>query len=229
MEHNGRSNPLNVKTKSGKIVHVEIQLSDLPQMPERIVFYGAGLITEQIDSGEDYSLIKRVISILIVDYSLIPNNPRYHNRFTLYDPESAMEFTDLIEIDTLELPKLPEKADNYLWHWLRFLCAETMEDLDMVAQASPKLKKVVGRLLELSQDERARMLFEAQVKEQRDIRARERGAMEKGIAQGITQGRVETARKLLKHNMLIDEIMEYTGLSREEIEKLRAESQPSGE
>ena len=56
----------------------------------------------------------------------------------------------LIEIHTLELPKLPETADNYLWHWLRFLRARSKEDLDMVAQASPNSEKVVVRLLELS-------------------------------------------------------------------------------
>jgi hypothetical protein len=73
-----------------------------------------------------------------------------------------------LEINTLELPKLPQIADNYLWHWLRFLRAESKEDLDMVAQASPQLKKVVVKLLKLSQDERARMLYEAEVKQQRD-------------------------------------------------------------
>jgi predicted transposase/invertase (TIGR01784 family) len=78
---------LKLKTKSGNIVHVEIQLSNLPQMPERIVFYDAGLITDQIDAGEDYGIIKRVISILIVDYLLIPGSPRYHNRFALYDAD----------------------------------------------------------------------------------------------------------------------------------------------
>jgi predicted transposase/invertase (TIGR01784 family) len=225
---------LKVKTKSGKIIHVEIQLSGLPQMRERIVFYDAGLITDQIDTGEDYSLIKRVITILIVDYILIPDTPRYHNRFRLYDPASGMEFSDLIEIDTLELPKLPKMADNYLWHWLRFLRAESMEDLDMVAQASPQLKKVVVKLLKLSQDERARMIYEAEVKEQRDNRARLRGALEQGLAEGKAEGEIkgrisgkhekalEIARKLLKRNMPINTIVEDTGLSREEIEKLRS-------
>jgi predicted transposase/invertase (TIGR01784 family) len=214
---------LKAKTKSDKIIHVEIQLSDLPQMRERLIFYNAGLIIDQIDAGEDYGVIKRVITILIVDYVLIPESPRYHNRFTLYDPTSAIEFSDLIEINTLELPKLPKMADNYLWHWLRFLRAKSKEDLDMVAQASPKLEKVVGKLLELSEDERARMLYESQVKEERDNRARMRGALEKGIA----QGKIEIARKLLKRNMAIDEIVEDTGLSREEIEALRTESQRS--
>jgi predicted transposase/invertase (TIGR01784 family) len=226
---------LKVKTKSGKIIHVEIQLSHFPQMCERIVFYDAGLITDQIDAGEEYSLIKRVISILIVDYELIPESPRYHNRFTFYDPESATEFTDLIEIDTLELPKLPEKADNYLWHWLRFLRAESKEDLDMVAQASPALKKTVVKLLELSADERARMLYEAQVKEQRDNRARLHAALEEGITQGIVKGEkkgrmegeklkaIAIARKLLGMEMPLETIVKATDLSREEIEKLRAD------
>jgi predicted transposase/invertase (TIGR01784 family) len=154
---------------------------------------------------------------------LIPENPRYHNRFTLYDSASATEFTDLIEIDTLELPKLPETADNYLWHWLRFLRAESKEDLDMVAQASPKLEKVVGKQLELSEDERARMIYEAQVKQERDDRARMRGAREKGIA----EGKVEIARKLFNMEMPLEKIAEATGLSHEEIAKLCAEGRSS--
>jgi predicted transposase/invertase (TIGR01784 family) len=212
---------LKAKTKSGKIVHMEIQLSDLPQMRERLIFYDAGLITDQIDAGEDYGVIKKVITILIVDYVLIPESPRYHNRFTLYDPASAIEFTDLIEINTLELPKLPEIADNYLWHWLRFLRAESKEDLDMVAQASPELKKVVGKLLELSEDEQVRMICEAQLKAERDDRARMRGALEKGEK----NGRIEIARKLLSRNMQINDIVEITGLTREQIEQLYAQNQ----
>jgi len=229
---------LKIRTKSGKIVHVEIQLLDFPQIRERIVFYDAGLITDQIDAGEEYGSIKRVITILITDYVLIPEGSRYHNRFTLYDPESTMEFTDLIEIHTLELPKLPETADNYLWHWLRFLRAESKEDLDMVAQASPKLQKTVVKLLELSEDEEARMIYEAEVKAARDERARMRGAFEKGMLQGKTEGKtegkiegkiegktegrveskLEIAQKLLKKKMPIEDILEITGLSRDDIE-----------
>lgn len=44
----------------------------------------------------------------------------------------------------------------------------------MVAQASPKLEKVVVKLLKLFREERARMLYEAQVKQERDDRGRPR-------------------------------------------------------
>ena len=200
-------------------MHVEIQLWDFPQMRERIVFYDAGLITDQIDAGEDYSSIKRVITILITDYLLIHESGRYHNRFTLYDPESAIEFSDLIEIHTLELPKLPETADNYLWHWLRFLRAESREDLEMVAQASPKLKKTVVKLLELSEDEHARMIYEAEVKALRDDRSRVRGAFEKGA----NEKALEIARNLIAIGMPVEKIADATALSYEEIEKVRTE------
>jgi predicted transposase/invertase (TIGR01784 family) len=238
---------LKIKTKSGKIVHVEIQLLDLPQIRERIVFYDAGLITDQIDAGEDYGSIKRVITILITDYVLISESPRYHNRFTLYDPEAAIEFTDLLEIHTLELPKLPETADNYLWHWLRFLRAQSKEDLEMVAQASPQLKKTVVKLLELSEDEEARMIYEAEVKAQRDEKARMRGAFEKGVlhgkaeglAEGENRGRIaglsegkmegthekalEIAQNLIAIGLPVEQIVNATALSYEEVEKLRAQ------
>ena len=56
------------------------------------------------------------------------------------------------------LTKIPENPDVYLWHWLRFLRAETMEELDMVANASPAIQKATARVLKLSKDERARLL-----------------------------------------------------------------------
>ena len=57
-----------LKTKTGKVINIEIQVAPLPQMRERIVFYDAKLITEQIGGGEDYDRIKRVISVIITDY-----------------------------------------------------------------------------------------------------------------------------------------------------------------
>jgi predicted transposase/invertase (TIGR01784 family) len=191
------------------------------------------LKADQIDIGEEYGSIKRVITILITDYVLIPESERYHHRFTLFDPESAIEFTDLMEIYTLELPKLPEMADNYLWHWLRFLRAESKEDLDIVAQASPELKKTVVKLLELSEDEEARMIYEAEVKAARDERARMRSAREEGKSEGIAVGKsegrmeskLEIARKLLDMKMPTEIIVQATGIPSEDIETLLADSE----
>jgi predicted transposase/invertase (TIGR01784 family) len=132
-------------------------------------------------------------------------------RYTLYAPETKSEFTDIIEVNTLELVKLPEVEDgSELWNWLKFLSARRKEDLDMIAERSPKVKKAVVRLMELSNDERTRLLYESRQKMEWDNQARERGA--------VKTREYEIARNALQKKMPIDDIVDITGLTREEIE-----------
>ena len=211
-----KSGILDVKihTKSGKVIDVEVQVSNVPQMRERIIFYTAKMVTEQIGKGEEYEAIKRVISIVITDYRLIPENERYHNRYRLYDSETGSQFTDLLEVDVLELPKLPAEHDNTeLWNWMMFLKSERKEDLSMLEERNPHIKKAVGILKELSQDERTRLLYEEREKARRDMVSRINGAVREKMQ--------ETARNLLTLGIPIETIAKGTGLSVEEIRKLQ--------
>jgi len=224
---------LRLTTGSGQIVHVEIQRDYFSALRNRVLFYDSGLITGQIGESEEYQNMKRVVSILITGYPLIKESPLYHHRFTLYDPRAAVEFTDLLEIRTLELTKLPETPDVYLWHWLRFFRAETKEELDMVATASPAIQKATARVMKLSKDKRARLIYEYEVMARRDelsklYDAREEGlakGLAKGLEKGIEKGRIEErialARNLLRRSRPIGEIAEDTGLSFDEIKKIK--------
>ena len=205
-------------TKSRKVIHIEIQLKVTEAMRERIVFYDAKLITEQIGVSEKYDKIKKVISIIITDERLIPVSPRYRHRFTFYDPDAGVEFTDLIEIHTIKLQKLPENTDGTaLYDWAKFIAAETEEELDMVAQRNPQIERAAVKLRALSTDERARDMFERREKGQRDL------AMwtDEAERKGRDEERIEFARKMLKRNRPINEIMEDTGFSKAYIDSLR--------
>jgi len=202
-----------VRTKAKKIIDIEIQLLPSPELRERVVYYSAKMVTEQVGAGNDYSKVKRVISIIITDYPLIQDSTKYHHRFVLYDPETGIEFTDIIEVNTLELVKVPEVEDGTeLWNWLKFLSAQRKEDLDMIAERSPQVKKAVVRLMELSNDERTRLLYESRQKMEWDNRARERVA--------IKTREYEIARNALEKKMSIEDIIDITGLTRDEIEDL---------
>ena len=172
---------------------------------------------EQLGSGDDYEEIKKIISILIADYELIDNSPKYHHRFTLYDIENKIEFTDLIEINTLELEKLPQVEDGtMLWNWLKFLSSENEEDFEMVAEKNPQIKNAVERLAEISSDEQTRRLYESRHKMEWDIRGRERKA--------IKDTKIATAKTALGMNLTIDDIVKLTGLTSEEVKKLQIEN-----
>jgi len=216
---------LRITTRSGQIVHVEIQRFPFTAMRDRILFYDSSLITGQIGEKEEFKALKRVITILITNYPLFTKSPLYHHRFTLYDHRAAVEFTNLLEIRTLELTKIPKTPDVYLWNWLRFLRAETMEELDMVANASPAIAKATARVLKLSKDERARLLHEYEVRAWRDEMARLDDARVEGLEKGRSEGRTEgekaaalaIARNMLELELPMNTIIKATGLSLDEI------------
>ena len=234
-----------LRTKTGKVIHIEVQLRVPPAMRERILFYDARLITEQMGSSDGYGRIQQVISIVITDENLIPASPGYHHRFTMYDPAAGVELTDIVEIHTVELRKLPASADGTaLYDWAKFIDAETEEELEMAAQRNPQVRKAVVKLRELSADERARDLLERREKGRRDAEAFAEGARQEGRAEGRIEGRAEgriegrieghveghaegraeeriaVARNLLRIGLPIEQIIAATGLARAEAEAL---------
>ena len=211
-----------LKLKTGKVINIEVQIEPMPFMESRVLFYISKLITEQINESDHYETIKPVISIIITGHSLIKQSEKYHHYFGLYDIESGILLTDILGIHTLEVLKArkinehTEKTD--LLNWMKFFDAKTEEELNMLAEKSPTMKKASLRLLELSTDEKARQLYEARLKEQRDRYARERG-VEK-IAE--KNAMLTVAKNALQKNMSIDDILDITtGLSYDEIEAMQ--------
>ena len=206
-----------LKLKSGKIINIEVQVDSAPFMESRVLFYVSKMVTEQIKESDPYDKIKQVVSIIITGHSLIERSDKYHHRFGLYDIESGVLLTDNLEIHTLEIPKARKVRDdsetNQLLNWMKFFDAKTEEELKMLAQTSPAMKKATVRLMELSADEKARQLYEARLMHQMDIDVRQRWA--------IKSREIEFAKKLLQRNRPIEEIIEDTGLSQDEIEALR--------
>ena len=68
----------------------------------------------------------------------------------------------------------------------------------------------IERLREKARHDEAQALYHAEQK-----------GIQQGIQKGAAERNIEIARKLLKRNRPIDEIVEDTGLTREEIENLK--------
>jgi len=204
-------------TKSRKIIHIEIQLKVSFELKNRIVLYDSKLITEQIKIGKEYDVIKKVISIIITDDELIEGSPKYHHRFTFYDPKANVEFTDIIEIHALELKKLPDGYDGtQLYDWAKFIAAESDDELTAVAKRNPEVNKAVVNYRELTADEYTRDLYERREKARRDQVSREKDAK----LESIKERNIEIAKNLLTMNLPLDQISKATGLSVDEIEEL---------
>lgn len=212
-------------TKTGKIVHIEIQVLELEEMPDRVTYYNSKMLATQLKSGYDYDMLQKTISIVIADFDMIKGSKAYHHTFQLYDMPTGVKFTDLVEVNTLELKKIPSNPDNTkMYDWLQFLKAEKEEEFQMIAEKNPVIQKAYVELKRLSQDEEAQLLFEAREKAIRDENARTRFAVNKGLKEGKTlgekQARLEIAQNLLLLNLPLEQISQATGLTIQELQSL---------
>ena len=144
-----------------------------------------------------------------------------------------MELTDIIELHTIELEKLPETQDGTKrYDWAAFINAETDEELEMIAQRNPQVARAIVKLRTLSADKRMRDLYERREKARRDAAAEAYDARQEGIAvgraEGISVGRTEgekakayfIAQSMMADQEPIEKIARYTGLTPEELATL---------
>jgi predicted transposase/invertase (TIGR01784 family) len=192
----GKGGELDVRvhTASGKIVNVEIQLNYAAGFGSRAVYYASRLVDSQLAAGGHYTDIKHVVSIVITDFVLIREDRHYHHRFNLYDKEKDVLLTDILEINVLESPKLPQESDHTaLWDWMKLIGTEDDDEVEALAKKNPELEQTVMIVREMSQDEAERRLAEAREKQDRDTAAYiEHGVYvgrQEGLEQGLEQGR----------------------------------------
>jgi predicted transposase/invertase (TIGR01784 family) len=205
-------------SKSGKIIHIEIQVLEQEEMPERATYYNAKMLTSQIKSGDEFETLKRTISIIITDFDMMKEDRKYHYIFELIDRDTGTRFTDLVEIHTLELTKIPKESDNTTkYDWLRFLKSEKEEELEMMTGKNPAIDRAVMEVKKLSRSERAQMLYEDREKAIRDRKAQLKFARNKGIK----ENNIKIIENGFNMGLSIEQISQLTGLTIEEIEKLR--------
>ena len=219
----GKMGILDIKlyTKNKNVIDIEIQVWRVPDLQERILFYLSRMVFEQIKQGDDYRKIKKAISIVITDFSLIEDSDHYCNRYRLYDKNTQSEFTELVEVITLELPKLPAQNDQSgLWEWLQFIKSEKEEVWTMLAEKNPQIKKAVAVVKKLSEEERIKRLAESREKAQWDEYLRMTGSRAEGKVEGILETQIEIVRAMRLKGFDEFVISEITKLSIEEIRKL---------
>jgi predicted transposase/invertase (TIGR01784 family) len=96
--------------------------------------------------------------------------------------------------------------------------------METLANKNPDLGKIVGRVMEMSEDEAERMIADAREKARRDKVAeiaygRNEGIAE-GLARGMEKGKAEAAIGMKADGMEAALIAKYTGFSIDVIEKL---------
>jgi len=162
-----------------------------------------------------------------VDFECNPLK-KLHTSYHVIEDETGYRLTDVLEVHFLELPKLlkedVEKDENDpIVEWMEFLDGKSKGVMEMLAKKNVNIKKAYDLLQVISQDDNARMSYEAREAEIRDQMTRMKAAEERGKTEGKVEGKIEDATNLLKLGVSIDIIIKATGLSEEKIIQIKKE------
>ena len=208
--------------KKGNIhIDIEIQLVNQGDMIERSVYYVSKLFVAQLKEGETYKELGKAITLNLIDFTIFEDE-RFMHTGRLCDIESHEEFTDCIEVNFIELNKVPDIATNDTrTMWAMFLNADSEEDLIMLSQKNNGIKKAVEKLQSISADDELRYKYDMRTKAMLDHRSMVRFNREEGLNEGRIEGSVEAtkaiAKKMKDSNVDIDIIVTTTGLDKDQI------------
>ena len=212
------------------VCNIEMQMAQQKDIDKRILFYWSKIYAEEIKEKQKYSALPKTIVILIANFKLpnLKEISRFHTKWQIREEECRkIILTDTLEFHIMELPKLIEQLQedkiekqdkDALWS-LFILNPENVGDEYMEENEDLKLAK--EELEKLKQDEHARYMAELRMKHIRDSQAIEECAFDRGMEQGRKEKQLEIAKKLISLKMSIEQIVQITELTEEEIKNIQ--------
>ena len=214
-----------------EITEVEMQVQDQHNIDKRSPTYLTKIYSDQLKEGEQYIEVKKVVVINILNFDYYKRNSYHSVARMMFEESKENEKVDLgyivedkyatkdLEMHFIELPKFRKKdpdMSNKLEQWLCLICDEE-DKIKMAESKNEEIEKAKKELEKLAMNPEDRELYELRLKAIRD----EMNIRYSGYIDGKADGKTEIAKNLLKKQMPIQDIAEVTGLSIEEIEKLK--------
>ena len=234
-EEKGGRLDLQAKLEDGTIISIEMQLRNEYNIEERTTLYSGKVISRETERGTDYEDINQVIMINILGYNFLKVEDYISETAIVLEKHRDYEVLTGLKWYFIELPKFRKKnpdMNEKINQWLAFIDDYNKEMVKVAEEKNDKLKKARIEMNYLTGDAEVRRLAELREKWEMDRISAINHATRKGkeIRRKNTEkenGRkdksIEIAKKMLEMGMTIEQIIDATQLSKEEIEKLSEE------
>ncbi len=200
---------------------IEMQIVDYKDIEKRILYYVSKMYSRNLKKTEEYSELNKCIGIVFVNFELekLKEVRKYITKWNLRENEyRKIVLTDSIELYIIEMPKVEKYAKNStLDNWVKFIIGS--EDIDMET-VDEDIKQAQRVLEDISKDEYEQYLADLREKHIYDMKSLKAEGFRDGKEQGMLQKSKEVAKSLKEQGVDIRIIINATGLTKEEIEKL---------
>ena len=215
------------ENEKGEKFIVELQKTKQNFFKDRTVYYSTFPIREQAKRADWDFELKAIYTIAILDFVFDadksePNKFRYDVKLT--DIETKSVFYNKLTFIYLEMPKFNKTVDELVTRFDKWLYI--IKNLNKLDRIPDKLREQIFDKLfisaEIARFTPAQVLFyEDSLKYYRDLKNSLDTARGEGKIEGKLEGKIEIARKALKQGLSINNIVELTGLSVDEIKGIK--------
>ncbi len=216
------------------IINLEMQVLNTGNWPERSLSYLCRSF-DHLNKGQNYSEVKPVIHIGLLDFTLFPDHPEFYATYKLMNVKNHTIYSDKFRLSVLNLNcvNLATQEDKayQIDYWAELFKAETWEEIKMLAAKNEYVSEASQTLYKLSTEEKIRLQCEAQedyYRNQRDMECRQQRTMNELL---LTQSELNNAKSEL--NVTKSELSDTKGAldrtkkeltaSQKEIARLQAE------
>ena len=216
----GKSTIVDVKAtdEKGNIFIVEMQVAEFDFFHKRILFYTSQSYVSQLDKGVQYNKLRPVYFIGILEFE-IGQNTNYFSRHKVLDVETKEQIIQDVEFNFIELPKFDKTIDQLetsIDQWTYFI--KNAEHLNLMPE-NVKDEGLKEAYTEANQQnwtkEELEDYLRASIKERDEI-----GRIEFAERKAKLEEKKGLAKIMKENDEPIEKIIKYTGLTKEDIEKL---------
>ena len=225
---------------NGRVFIVEMQMNWTDSFKQRLLFGASQAFVKQLGKGKDYQFLRPVYGLGLIAEIYEKTSPEWYHHYQLVKKgNSEGDIIDHLQLVFIELPKFPvhlpkEKKLRVLW--LRFL----REIDEKTTTVSKELLAVpeIAQAIELAEESaftpaelETYQSYWDQVSREKTLivdnfaKGKAEGMVEgkaEGKMEGQVEGKLEVAKKLILLGVPLEIVMESTGLTREEVEVIKA-------
>ena len=217
---------IKIEDENHKLYNVEMQSSGGTHYRNRALYYWSKLYASQIKESVDYETLLPTIGINILNFTLFPELPGYHNFFVITEGKKReYTLTDHLIIHFLEIPKIKGRGiSSKITNWLLYLKSEGQDKdmLKILLESDEDLKSAHEVYKAFNEDEMLREHALAREKTKRDNRHKQTMARKEGLAEGELKDKHTILIRLLSLKYTLSEDEKNKILSVTDLKKLDA-------
>lgn len=207
---------------NGTMVDLEMYTSFSKEEYQKSYTYASAMYQNQQKKSTKYANNKSVMCINLMTGNYKRINKKLINLYEYYNKETLEKMNEeQIKMILIRLDKVADleyaNSELRIIRWCKLMNAKSWEDAEKIAKGDEIMTEVIESVRDFLSNPRYQKMKNDM---EWSIRTKTDAARSEGLAEGITQEKVDCAKNLLKENCSINLIEKATGLSEEKIKSL---------